>query len=368
MKHEAKKQAELLFWLTLAVPPTALFLFGPAAYALISLFFLLTVYFLRFESAKSLRQELSMLLRFRVKQWLSRVLEGNTSQSLYTVVFILAVTVALFAWFADGVKEGNPYLVFGSLAYVVALIFAQDLLLIRFLEVVKPTRRHYVAWASQPLLYNVGPEDYPELIERYKDPNEVRRALSENKLYLEDKEIDTPNILPLIAPLARDDFPAEKFDLLIAGDTEYRLNRKTGKKEYISQAEKYWELVETMARALKPGLEFKLLRRKVPAWDVEGLVKDLNKCYNRKLQERSEDMVFNATSGTAAASAATVLVALRGAAEALYIRQDEEDRPLDERVVFIHLHPLKLPELFSDDLPADVQSIAQGPAGQSNHP
>jgi len=362
--RDGAKQAAFVFWSTLVLPPAFLFLFGPAAYFLVALFFVVLNYFLRFEGLQSFREEFLNVFKFRSRQWLSRVLEGSASHSLYAIAFILAVTVALFAWFADGIKEQNFFLVLGSLTYVAALILAQDLLYQRMQELVEPTRRHYVAWGSQPYFRDVETaEDYLKLIERYKDPNEVRRALDENKLVLGDKIIKTPNILPLIAPLARSDFNAKTFDLLVASDTEFRYDPKAKGKVPLKHAGLHWELVRVMAQAVRPELEFNLMRRSVPAWNVEGMAKDLNDLYNDELKTRSQDMVFNATSGTAAASAATMLVALRGAAEALYIRQDREDLPLDQRVVFIQLHPLKLVEFFSDDLPADVQPGEPGRGG-----
>jgi len=347
MKEKSLDLAALLFWLTLSLPLLALFLVDSWTYAALSAICLFALGVLIASRSNQPWQELKEALKLPLRRWLGRALGGEAPQSIFTIALLVAVTIALLGWFADGVKEKDYALALGSIFYVPALVLAYDELMRRWLEGLTPTRRHYISWASRPNLPGVKPEDYPALIERYRDREEVLRALRENKLFLGEKEISSPNILPQIAPLAHPGFKETKqFDLLIAEDTD-----KDPQGRPITNAEGYWQLVETMARALKPGLKFQKICIPASGYDVERLTKELNRHYDRDLKRNSQNLTFNATSGTAAISAATVLVALRGAAEAVYIRQDQEERPLPERLVLIHLNPFKVRELFSDDLP-----------------
>ena len=338
---------EVFFWIVLFIPPLLMLGGGFQLFSASSVIFLVASFWFwarpeGFEW-KNLKENLA-----RVRIRLVRSILNPSGFSWYAIALVLGMTIGLFAWFADGVKEKNLWLALGALSYTSALVFAADVVLREVLKNRKSTRRYYVAWASTPNLGKVSYEKLKQLREHYRTRERILDALRKNAFELPNGEsIERVNLLLPLAPLAREDFPIENFDLLIASDTE--LNPKDEKKQ-IPHIQKYWDFIEEMALLLKPGLHFRTKRVGVNGQSIKELVCVLNDEYGQDLETHSQDFIFNISSGTAAMTAATMLVALRGAAEAIFIRQDMETAPLWERIVSIRLHSVDVPGLFKDDV------------------
>jgi len=361
------KDEYLLFWLALLLPPFSLLWFPGHRYvnfaviALVVSLVTLARHCLSRPKDSSASPEANgvfsncpdrrLLARFRLH--LRRAVNGEAGFGWYTILLVLGVGVAFFAWFADGVKEQEPFLAAGAFFYAVGLISSADLLFNRLVEAAGTKRTILVSWASETVFRSdKGPiEVLPEsvqdkLLAKYKTEEEVRKALIDNKLEVDEITLDKPNFFPVLAVVANDRYRTlEHLDLIPVLGTE--------KGKYVDF---YWQLLEQMAQALNPKLEVKHDETiEKPGYDVIGLRDELQKRYGKRLRENSGSFVFSITSGTSAMSAAMILVALKGSAEGVYIDQAKtidssgNKVPLWKRVVPIRLTVYDIADLFGEE-------------------
>lgn len=376
-------EAQALFWVTFVSAPAALGLLGDrrwffwvaAGLLVINLGIALLESRSRVDAEGQpigVRVYLGRLLT-RLKRQVYLAISGGSGLSWYTLALFLGVGLAFFAWFADGLELRQPYLWAGALFYVLALVLASDLVYLKLSADQKPKRRTLVTWSSRPHPFNSrfdpSEEEQRDLLGRYADRAAVLEALRKNRITYSDGRValEKVNFFPVLAVLAHPEFQTvERLDVLVASDTE-RLDFSRIPPEKRQEAEEkweaakafYWELFRKMATALRPDVDpnkfFNVVRVDVESSDVNGMKDFLRRRYDEALKKKSGDFVFNLTGGTSTMSAATILVALRGVAEGVYLKQAEDTAgsqggpPLWERVVTIRIGLPDVLELLEEE-------------------
>ena len=301
-------------------------------------------------------------LPIRARWHMRRALIGKSGLGWPALILVLAVGIAFFAWFADGIKEHRFCLALGALFYASSVVLAADLLVDRIRKEKESLREILVSPVSFPTLSlrfsetskeeqrnTLTKEEKEEFLNRYADADMVYQALKDNFLTNADGsiQIQNPNFLPTIAVLAHPEFSSIKtLDLILASDT------KNTKNSEMNQF--YWELFKTMTRAVK-SKDFPINDKPLdaPSWDVPKLRKKLLERYDEELRKRSEAFVFNITTGTAAMSAAIMLVALRGYSEGVYleqIRTKPKDKSLIDLVHWFNMSIFDLPDVLDESV------------------
>jgi len=301
-------------------------------------------------------------LPVRARWHMRQALVGGSGLGWPALILVLAVGIAFFAWFADGIKEHRLCLAAGALFYATSVVLAADLLVDRIRREKESLREILVSPVSFPKLSvefsetseeeqrrTLTKEERVEFLERYANADMVHQALKDNVLINADGSIriPNPNFLPTIAVLAHPEFSSiGTLDLILASDTKNASDSEMGKF--------YWDLFKTMVKAVK-SKDFPINNKPLdaPSWDVPKLRKRLLERYDEKLRERSEAFVFNITTGTAAMSAAIMLVALRGYSEGVYleqIRNKPEDKSLVDLVHWFNMSIFDLPDVLNESV------------------
>ncbi len=365
------KEARALFWVTFFLAPVVLGLLGDrrwffwVAAGLLVLNLWITLLELRSRvdgSGKPIGvRTYGGNLLTRLKRQVHLAISGGSGLNWYTLALFLGVGLAFFAWLADGLELRQPYLWAGALFYALALVLASDLVYLKLSADRKPQRQVLVTWSSRPHPFNSrfapSEEEQRDLLGRYADRAAVLEALRENRITYSDGRValEKVNFFPVLAVLAHPGFMTiKRLDVLVASDTERRDFSRVPQEKRLEEEEKweaakafYWELFRKMATALRPNVDPDKFFNKIDVCgdssDVKRMKDFLRQHYDKDLKEKSENFVFNLTGGTSAMSAATMLVALRGVAEGVYLKQSEDTAnpqnglPLWERVVTIRL-------------------------------
>jgi len=322
---DGEARARILFWFVVVVPVVLLAFGGSRPFFFASAFAIVLQWFYAKATPGSLGGTWA-----RMRWLLKRSLTGSADFTIYSVAAFIALPLALFAWFASGVEGHDHFLSLGALLYAFAVLLAYNEILAVFSTRLKPRRKVLIGPLSAPIRRadsrTLKVNDYKYLLQHYNTRESVLSALRNNALALSDgAKIEKPNIFPLLAVLAHPDFKSlERMDILIAKDT-------LADGDELGRA--YLGLFESFARLLKPNLEIHKRTFDAPAYDVKQLRLEAYRYYDDMLRERSQDLVFNITSATAAFSAALALVAVRGAAEGVYIDQNKNN-PLDGLVTY----------------------------------
>ncbi len=313
----------------------------------------------------------------RLRRLIRRVLAGDPGLSSPAIMAFLGVSMAIFAWFADAIKEGNAWLAIGTLLYVVTVLAALDVLGEKWREHSKSKRKVFVTPISSPHGLRVNFDEKgkerpmkPRLeaggenkgktqklrLEKLKALKEARfnrgeliEMVDKDEYKLNGETIfKKPNFTPILAVAAHPLYQTlEELHLLMASDTIDKANE-----EEREQGELYLDVIENLATQLNPRLQ---VHRKwlgtpeepVSGFDVKEFRKAVVKEYDPHLRSHSEDFVFGITNGTAAMSAAMILVAVRGFAEGVYVRQEKgaTSSPVLSRVIPIKLDIYDMPDI-----------------------
>lgn len=371
---QQKRASAALYYLpvALSLPVLALGLLGDAAFLSVSLalflFSLATLWeWSEYKSFSSFLGDLEKRIRTR----LSKFLAGNIGFSLPTLLVAIAVSTAFFAWFADGVKEAKnyPWLSFASLVYATLSILALDIYYRSTEKQRKNCITTLVGFLSKPMLYadscsratkfpecnkkaepqvrkgrgyKLTVDDYKALTEKYLDPGELENALRCNMLVLEKEGekfcVEAPNVLPPAAILWNEKYKnIKRVEFIVADDTIETVSHE--------ELKAYEELLISLLKSAKKRhdgdeeLEVSFNDQlMVESYDVLELYEKVNKEYDRRLAQCSQAFIFNLTGGTSAMSAAITLVAIRGLAKGVYVKQASDYRkPLWRQVVEVKL-------------------------------
>ncbi len=311
-------------------------------------------------------------LENRVRTRLSKFLSGQLGFSFPTLLVAIAVSTAFFAWFADGVKEAEtfPWLPFAALAYALTSVLALDIYYLSSEGRQRDCKKTLVGFLSKPKLsatpcpdppkppdchraddpdgqkksadYKLTAEDYRTLAQKYSNLESLEQALRCNALVLEKENkklcISAPNVLPAPAILWNEKYKdVQRVEFIVADDTVEGVPQ--------DQYEGYKRLLTTLLKAAKKrhggGEDLEISFEEnlmVESYDVVELYKKVNRKYDRELAQCSHAFVFNLTGGTSAMSAAITLVAIRGLAKGVYVKQASDPRvPLWDKVVPVTL-------------------------------
>ena len=279
---------------------------------------------------------------------LSRIFSGNFEDSIYGIIAFFMASAALFGWFADGVREGDIVVSLGALTYslgvILSLIFlSQSINEMRLRQFVP---KYFISAVSTYDFYRGDKKNetkFMEFLARLEkelialnaffdnaDVNAIKDALDENEIpgILEgNKPKKRANILPLLAVVYKHRESIEKVDLHYMRDTfdSWGIDGSE-KSSKIKDRLKglYFSALKKAIRKLVPNANVEIELINAPSYDVIGIRKEiLSKC-ERELRERSHEMLFNLTPGTALMSVAYTLVAIKGQAHGAYLKQGQE--------------------------------------------
>ncbi len=351
------------FYITLFLPPSTMLLAveirdAYAIFALTSIVLLLasfmTMHCIILSSTRSTLDRSALL--GRLIQLVRRVLAGDPGLSTPTILAFISVTLALYAWFADAIKEGIVLLALGSASYALSVLVALDVLSRVLKQKAKPTRKVFVTPISSP--YACRAEDPQSALKVLKEasfePEELRRMVDEDRYVVNGKVIaQKANFTPILAVIAHPDYSTlEELHLIYASDT---IDPKR-----IQLACLYLGAIKNLAQQLNPRLKGagKFRRERIGkkgenvSGDIKRFREGILEKYGARLQKHSQDFVFGITTGTAAMSAAIVLVAVKGYAEGVYVRQLRDKSKTSStlrRVQAINLNIYDFPDLLGED-------------------